>query len=197
MFQRDYALGKRIAVRGVTGSGKSTLTRALGEALGLRVIELDAIQWQTPGWQPMPADEFRAGIEAALAAAPTGWVCDGNYTAESRGMLAQADTLIWLNLPWRVTFWRLLKRTFSRAAKRELLWGTQRESLRQTLLSRNSILWWSISHYRDSVRHSRALLAETRHARTYELRSAQEVRELLEVARRQTVTLSAYNEPQA
>ena len=44
------APGKRIAIIGATGSGKTTLARQLSRVLGIYHIELDAIMW-LPGWQ--------------------------------------------------------------------------------------------------------------------------------------------------
>lgn len=121
----EPSLGRRIVVRGATGSGKTTLTRRLGALLDLPVIELDALFWQ-PNWAETPAPEFREKVAAALAAAPAGWVCDGAYNSRLGGLVAsRGDTLIWLHLPWRVSFWRLLKRTVGRARTREPMWGGQ------------------------------------------------------------------------
>jgi adenylate kinase family enzyme len=38
-------IGRRIAIYGPTGSGKTTFGRALGQRLGLPVIDLDTIFW--------------------------------------------------------------------------------------------------------------------------------------------------------
>jgi adenylate kinase family enzyme len=184
MAATNYDLGTRIVVRGVTGSGKSTFTRALGAALGLKVIELDEIHWQRPNWEPLPQDEFHSQVVAALDAAPNGWVVDGNYSAVTGIVLERADTLIWINLPWRVSFYRLLKRTLPRAFTKELLWGVQGESIRGTFFSKNSILYWSISHHKATARRVIGLLIDHPHLQSYELRSAKEVAALLEEARR-------------
>ena len=67
----------RIVVVGTSGSGKSTMARGLGQALGLRVVELDAINWQ-PGWRALDKDdpaEFRSRVAAATAG--DNWVSDG------------------------------------------------------------------------------------------------------------------------
>lgn len=179
----NFDLGRRIIVRGVTGSGKSTLARGLGEALGLEVIELDAIHWQRPNWQPMPVEELRGAIDDALDAAPGGWVVDGNNSAASARVLMEADTLIWLHLPWRTSFFRMVRRTLRRTYTRELLWGVQQESLRTQLFSRQSLWWWGIHHHWTSVRRMQALIPMIPHIRVYELRSPAEVAELLETAR--------------
>ena len=59
-------------------------------------------------------------------------------------MLERADTLIWLELPWRVVFWRTFKRAIRRARDKNLICGENVESWRLTFLSRDSLLWWYI-----------------------------------------------------
>ena len=56
-------LGERIAVIGNGGGGKTTLSRALGAALGLPHVEVDEIQFG-PRWERVPADEVAAELEA-------------------------------------------------------------------------------------------------------------------------------------
>jgi adenylate kinase family enzyme len=87
---------KRIAVVGCSGGGKSTVARALGAALGLPVVHLDALFWQ-PGWLESEPEPFYAAVETALAG--EAWVCDGNFTSVARFSLARADTIIWLDRP--------------------------------------------------------------------------------------------------
>ncbi len=170
-------IGRRILVYGAVGSGKTTLARQVGAALGLPVVELDALFWR-PNWQETPWDEFRNNALAALAAQPDGWVCDGNYSPIRDAILPQADTVIWLRLPFRVSFWRLLKRTLRDARRQELLWGVNRASWRRSFLSRNSILWWAVS--RNPHLGIRRSLDEIPHqARVFELRSAREMSDLL------------------
>jgi adenylate kinase family enzyme len=174
-------LGRRIVVWGVTGSGKTTLAKCLSERLGLPRIELDAVFWR-PGWEETPDDEFRAGVQTALDAAADGWVLDGHYRRISDTYLSRADTLIWIHLPWRTSFWRLLQRTFGRAWTRESLYyeGGPRESWRLSFFSRESILWWSITRHRYSIERRRESIAQMPPSiRVYELRSAREVDSLL------------------
>jgi adenylate kinase family enzyme len=80
---------RRVSVVGNSGSGKSTLARALAVRLGVRYVELDAIQHQRD-WQPIPTDEFRTRVDAATAS--SSWVVDGNYSAVRDLVWARADT---------------------------------------------------------------------------------------------------------
>ena len=185
MSDEPPVLGRRIVVWGVTGSGKTTLARELSEVLGLTRIELDAIFWK-PGWVETPDDEFRAKLRAVIDSATEGWVLDGSYSRVSDIYLAEADTLLWIHLPWRVTFWRLLQRTVSRAWTREPLYyeGGPQESWRLSFFDRKSILWWSITHHRTgTLVAAERIAALPERIRRVELRSAREVDVLLRSAR--------------
>ena len=153
-------IGRRVVVWGVTGSGKTGFARSLGEALGLGVVEMDAIR-HARGWDSTPWDEFRERLTQTLDGYGEGWVCDGSYSRISDVYLSRADTLIWLHVPWRVSFWRLLRRTVRRSWTKEPLYdgSPARESWRQVFLSGNSILWWSIKSHPASIQRRRARIA--------------------------------------
>ncbi len=170
---------RRIAVYGPSGSGKSTLARQIGAALGLPVVELDALFHQ-PGWTPTPEDEFRAKVAGMLDGYRDGWVCDGNYHMVRDLVLSRADAVVWLKLPFRVVYPRLVWRTVTRAWRKQELWNTNRESWRLSFASKESILLWGITHWRAHFRGIVASLAEHgAHLPVVELRSPREVREFL------------------
>ena len=166
---------RRVVVYGQSGSGKTTVGRAIADALGVAHIELDAL-YHRPNWQPTPDDEFRAKVTAALDAHPEGWVVDGNYRVIREITLPRADAIVRLRLPFRVVYPRLVWRTVSRAWRRQELWNGNRESFRLSFTSRDSILLWGISHWRAHVRSLDAALREIPHtAPVIELRSSREV----------------------
>ena len=116
----EIQLGHRICtyVRG----GKTSLSRALGELIGLPVIELDAVFW-LPNWvQRDPADMLDI-VETRIADAKDGWITDGNYSKIRPHVLPKADTVIWLNLPRWVTTVRIAKRTLLNAVRRNRICG--------------------------------------------------------------------------
>jgi adenylate kinase family enzyme len=136
----------KVAVIGPTGSGKTTFARALAEKLGLPHIELDVLFWK-PGWVESSAEELRANVEPLLAA--DGWVVDGNYSGKlGTYVIDQADEIVWLDLPLRTTWPRLVRRTVRRLVTREVICGSNRESFRQAFLSRQSILLYALRTYR-------------------------------------------------
>ncbi|KAA0019621.1 adenylate kinase [Salinicola corii] len=168
----------KINVVGTSGSGKSTLARQLASVLEIPHIQLDQLYWQA-GWQGTPDDEFFARLRRAMAASPDGWVIDGNFDRTRHIKWHEADIVIWLDLG----FWRVMsqsvRRAIARIVTREELWpGTgNRESFRQTFLSRRSILLWSQGTWRQNRRrYLEAMIDPTyRHIRFVRLTHQAEV----------------------
>jgi len=172
-------LGKRILIWGPASSGKTTLAREIPRRIGVPHIELDAIFWK-PEWVEKSLDEFRADVSAVLDNHPHGWVIDGNYGRIKDLVLPRADTVIWLRLPFRVVFWRVLKRTIIRSWTKEPLWNNNYESWRLSFFSRDSLLLYIIKNWRHYIRKGKKELDTIpHHARLIELRSSQQVNELL------------------
>jgi len=145
-------------------------------------VELDAIYW-LPNWQVKPLEQFRIDVKTALEACPQGWICVGNYRHIQDLILPQADTVLWLRLPFRVSFWRLFKRTVTRAWTQQLLWegNPNHESWYQSFCSPDSILLYAIISRKTHVQTILRSLSATPHrASVIELRSARAVRRLLQ-----------------
>lgn len=137
---------QRVSVVGVSGSGKTTLAAQIAGRLGAPHLELDSVFHQ-PGWQPLPADEFRARV-AAFAAGDT-WVIDGNYTSVLALVWQHADTVVWLDLPRAVVMRRLIWRTLRRAVTRAELWNGNREPWNNFFRAdpEQSVIAWAWKHY--------------------------------------------------
>lgn len=116
----------RIVVIGTTGSGKSTLAEKLSKKLQLEFIELDALHWR-PNWTEAPDEEFRALVDDSTRTPR--WIVAGNYGIVRDISWPRAEAVIWLDYPLWTIFWQLTFRTFRRSLTKELLWGTNRESL--------------------------------------------------------------------
>ena len=67
-------------------------------------------------------------------------------------VLGAADTIVWLDLPLRVTFPRLWRRTLDRIRHGVELWGGNLETWLVQFASRHSIFVWTIVAH---VRHRR------------------------------------------
>lgn len=171
-------IGHHICVYGPAGSGKSTLAQQISERVGVPHIELDAIFWK-PGWAQKPLEEFRADVSVALAKCPDGWVCDGNYSDSRDLILPLADTVVWWRPPFRVAFWRLLKRTIARARDGKLLWGTNRETWRKAFFSRQSLILYQMTHWRKFGKIGKNLKEIPHQASVIQLRTQKEIEAFL------------------
>ena len=136
---------RRIAIVGNTGSGKTTLARRVAAIIGGRHVELDAL-YHEPGWVPAEPEVFRARVRDAIAEQPR-WVTDGPYRSFVSDITwPAADEIVWLDLPFPVTFSRMLRRSLSRCLRNEELWNGNRESVRGLFFSRDSLILFAIVH---------------------------------------------------
>jgi adenylate kinase family enzyme len=171
-------MARRIVIYGTSGVGKTTLGAELAQRLGVPFIELDALH-HGPNWAEPPAEEFRGRVRAAMAAAPDGWVIDGNYTSKLGDTVsADADTIVWLDLPLWVMFPRLWRRTMHRIVNKVELWNGNRETWRDQFASRETIFFWSVQRLYQYRREWPARFAGER--RLVRLRSNAEARRWLE-----------------
>jgi len=147
---------RRVSIVGSSGAGKSSVATALGERIDAPVIELDDLA-HGPDWTPTPTPIFRSDLTDALGAAEAthgGWIAPGNHRTVADIAQGRADTIVWLDLPRRVSMCRLLRRSVRRSLTREEVWGGNRESLRNLVSrdpARNVLVWAWQNHplYRD------------------------------------------------
>ena len=104
---------ERILILGRTGSGKTTLARELAAALGVPHVELDSLYFG-PDFSRAPLSLLRERTSAAIAG--DRWVTDGNKRAVRDLVWPRADTIIWLDYPAYMSFWRLAKRARTRTS---------------------------------------------------------------------------------
>ena len=152
--------GRRIVVIGTSGSGKTTMARAIAGMLGVPHVELDALHWE-PNWTEASLEVFRERV--ALALGHDAWSVDGNYAKVRDIVWVRADTVVWLDYPLWLIMTRLTRRTAGRIVSRRELWNGNRESLRSAV-SRDSILLWALQTYSRHKREFRELIKQPEHA---------------------------------
>ena len=142
------AKNMRIVVVGNSCSGKTTLARALvkayGTSHGLRHVELDSLFWDR-GWAEATPEIFSARVKEALAS--DAWVADGNYLKYRQLLWSRADTVIWLDFPLPIILLRFFRRSLFRSLTRKELWNGNRETFRNNLLGRHSLLAWILTSH--------------------------------------------------
>jgi hypothetical protein len=170
-------MAPKIAVQGTGGSGKTTVAKELAHRHGVPHVELDAL-FHGPNWVETPPEEFRRRVAAATAG--DGWVVDGNYDSRLGDLvLGRADTIVWLDLPLRVSLSRVTRRTIGRIRTGEELWNGNRESWRGGFFGWESMFVWTIRSHLRQRRLRPARLARHPNLRVVRLRSGREVKSYL------------------
>jgi adenylate kinase family enzyme len=100
---------RRIIVVGCQGSGKTSLSLALGRKLGLPVVHLDTLYWR-PGWKASDTPSFRTRVAEAIAG--DGWIVDGSFSGLAFDLtIARAEKLIVIERSRFLCLWRVLWRS--------------------------------------------------------------------------------------
>nr|KXH72718.1 MAG: hypothetical protein AM325_01460 [Candidatus Thorarchaeota archaeon SMTZ1-45] len=98
---------KRVLILGPSGSGKSTLGEKLGTILGIPIIHLDQHYWKQ-NWVETPKDEWRDKVKTLISS--SSWIMDGNYTSTLKLRATAADTIIYIDIPRRLSYLRIFTR---------------------------------------------------------------------------------------
>ena len=99
---------KKIMVFGKPGSGKSTLSKNLASATGIKLHALDSIVYKKNG-DLVDRKTFDEEHENILSS--DSWIIDGFGPVESfNKRLDIADTLIYIDLPYVISYWLVTKR---------------------------------------------------------------------------------------
>jgi adenylate kinase family enzyme len=93
----DDMKSKKIAIVGITGAGKSTLSRRIAEKTGLPVFHMDALFWRGK-WQEVPEREY---IEAhrKILYENDRWIIEGWVNEGMADRIRDADLVIYLDYP--------------------------------------------------------------------------------------------------
>jgi adenylate kinase family enzyme len=108
---------RRIAVVGRAGAGKTTIALAVGEALGLPVIHLDALFW-TADWHAVPRERFEGTHAEAIER--DAWVIDGGYLGSAGwpDRARRAEVIVVAEASLLVCLWRVIRRSLRRRTTR-------------------------------------------------------------------------------
>ena len=166
---------QRVMILGQPGSGKSTLARKLGARTGLPVVHIDHIHWM-PGWRERARQE-KTRLCAEVHARPA-WIFEGGHSASWPERLRRADTVIWLDVPLGLRFWRVIRRSL-------VYWGRSRPDMpdgcpEQFSLGFYRYIWRSRHRSRRAMADLLAAAAPSK--QVYVLRTLRDVRAFLETA---------------
>ena len=108
---------------------------------------MDQIYWK-PNWQEPDDEEFLPKLQAVVDRCR--WVLDGNYNRTVPIKWKTVDLVVWLDLSFSRTVFRVTKRALNRSLSGAEIWPETGnvETLRKCFLSSDSIIWWSMTSYR-------------------------------------------------
>ncbi|MFC3122337.1 adenylate kinase [Agaribacter flavus] len=102
---------KKVAVFGKPANGKSTLSKKLASATGIKLYALDSILYK-PNGEEVTRKSYEEAHESILSSEE--WIIEGfgpmNSLDSFNKRLEEADTLIYIELPYFVTYWLVTKR---------------------------------------------------------------------------------------
>ncbi len=134
---------RRIMVYGVTGSGKTTLAKRIGERTGLPWHAVDDLTWQ-PDWVSVPPDQQRALIEDVCAG--DSWVLDHGYGAWLDVVLSRVQLIVALDYSRPLSLGRLIRRSVINVVTRRPTCNGNVETWR-TLFGGDSIVRWHLKSF--------------------------------------------------
>ncbi|MHA1990623.1 MAG: hypothetical protein ACW981_11530 [Candidatus Hodarchaeales archaeon] len=101
----------KIAILGITGSGKSALATRLSVVLDVPVYHLDDIFW-LHGWKQISRIKFRKAVKSFVG--QDKWIIDGNHSKTMDLTLSNANLVIFLDIPLYIALFRLVTRSIGR-----------------------------------------------------------------------------------
>jgi adenylate kinase family enzyme len=157
-------------VNGTSGSGKSSLSRRIGEVLDLPYTEMDSL-FHGPNWTPNP--DFVEVVDN-ITSGPR-WVCEYQYDLVRPLLRDRADLFVWLDFSVSLTMWRVTKRTVGRRIRRQELWNGNTEGpIREFFTDREHVVRYAWTTRHDAESRAQGLLASRPHLPVVRLRSPRE-----------------------
>ena len=105
----------RIYIIGNSGSGKSSLAKKLSQALKIKSYDLDDFYWLKKFTKKRDKQEVDKLVKRITREKK--WVIEGVYSSCITCSLDKADLIVWLDYPFGVIAWQLIKRQIRRGEK--------------------------------------------------------------------------------
>lgn len=127
---------KKIAVIGKPANGKSTLSKKLALATGIKLYALDSMLYESNG-EEVSRKSYEERHESIISS--EAWIIEGfgpmNSLDSFNRRLEAADTLIYIELSYFVTYWLVTKRFLKGLFKKPEGWPEGSSILKGTLQS--------------------------------------------------------------
>ena len=164
----------RINVVGTSGSGKSTFAKSIAQKYRVPYVQLDELHWK-PNWEESSDEEFFPKVEKALLS--DRWILDGNYKRTIPIKWKRVQMVVYLDLPFHIVLYRVVKRSFLRGITKEELWHGNRETVWIHFFTSDSMILWTLRTFHKNRKKYTELFAreEYSHIKFVRLRNKREV----------------------
>jgi len=98
---------KKIAIVGISGSGKSTFSRRLSDKTKLPIIHLDRFFWKG-NWEAVPEPQYITEHESIIKG--DAWIIEGYINKKMAERLANADMVLYLDYSGIRCMWQVILR---------------------------------------------------------------------------------------
>jgi adenylate kinase family enzyme len=159
----------RIAIIGISASGKSIFARELAAKTGLPLVHMDQLFWQG-NWQEVPETEYLKKHQEIIEQEQ--WIIEGYIEESMVERLKRAELILYLDYPGWLCALRLVRRWLKhrRRARPELPKEALEDLKHETL--------WKVLTQKERIRIEQALrLAGS--AKTIRLKSPKDIREYM------------------
>jgi len=174
---------RRVAIFGNTGGGKSTLAKRLAELVRLPLYPIDLIQFKAGGGR-VPHDEYLKAHAELLRRDE--WIIDGyGDIASAWERFAQADTLVYIDLPLVTHYWWVTKRLIKGLFVTPEGWPENSPMWRSTIDS-YKVVW--LCERRLAPKYRKLVADAAASKRVHHLKAPAEMSAFLDAIRREYVS---------
>jgi adenylate kinase family enzyme len=164
-----FMSSRNIVVIGISGTGKSTISRKLAALKGLPLYHMDSIIW-SENW--IESDDHTIQLRLEEIADTDGWIVEGWVDKNSKTILERADLILYLDYPGWLAFWGGLQRWWCYR-------GTKRPEMPDGCNETLDLEYLQKMLYRQERPHIERLLAELKPRNVRRIMSRHEVERCL------------------